>query len=176
MEGDAGQPVPRPGLGVSAGWLSHLRTGDRVTLKDARSARRSLTVASRSDDIAILETHKTVYLVESSRLSLERDGSKARESELSDFSLSTSQLQLNRGDRVRVVAVGPGHAARPARSGHRAQPVTIACTLPQVLPALRKGHRIWFDDGRIGGVVTRRGTKQVEVEITQARESGEKLA
>jgi len=45
-----------------------------------------------------------------------------------------------------------------------------------VLPALRKGHRIWFDDGRIGGVVTRRGTKQVEVEITQARESGEKLA
>ena len=45
-----------------------------------------------------------------------------------------------------------------------------------MLPQLRKGDRIWFDDGRIGGVVTRRGTQRVDVEITQARDSGEKLA
>ena len=44
-----------------------------------------------------------------------------------------------------------------------------------MLPALRKGERIWFDDGRIGGVVTRRGSQRVEIEITQARDSGEKL-
>jgi pyruvate kinase len=41
---------------------------------------------------------------------------------------------------------------------------------------VRKGERIWFDDGRIGGVVTRAGAKRLEVEITDAREQGERLA
>jgi len=36
--------------------------------------------------------------------------------------------------------------------------------------------RIWFDDGRIGGVVRRGGAKRVEVEITEARDGGERLA
>jgi hypothetical protein len=38
------------------------------------------------------------------------------------------------------------------------------------------GERIWFDDGRIGGVIRRVEPDGVEVEITHARDSGEKLA
>jgi len=70
----------------------------------------------------------------------------------------------------------PRSCSGAPRPGRRAQLATVACTLPEVLPALRKGDRIWFDDGRIGGVVARRGRQRVEVEITQARDSGEKLA
>ncbi len=174
VAGAAGQAGPS--LRVSAGWLSHLRSGDRVALRDARAARRSFLVISCDENGAMLETRQTVYLVESSRLSLERDGGMSHESALSGFALRPGQLQLHRGDRVQVVAAGLGRAARPARAGRREQPASIACTLPQVLPALRKGERIWFDDGRIGGVVVRQGAKRVEVEITQARDSGEKLA
>jgi pyruvate kinase len=38
------------------------------------------------------------------------------------------------------------------------------------------GHRIWFDDGRIGGEVRRCEPDCVEVEITDARSGGERLA
>ena len=38
------------------------------------------------------------------------------------------------------------------------------------------GERIWFDDGRIGGVIKRADPKWLEVQITHARDSGEKLA
>jgi pyruvate kinase len=41
---------------------------------------------------------------------------------------------------------------------------------------VRKGERIWFDDGRIGGVIRRKLKSRIEVEITHAREGGERLA
>jgi pyruvate kinase len=52
----------------------------------------------------------------------------------------------------------------------------VPCTLPQVISQVKVGERIWFDDGRIGGVIRETTNQSVEVEITQAREGGERLA
>jgi len=41
---------------------------------------------------------------------------------------------------------------------------------------VRKGEHIWFDDGRIGGIIRRVNAKGVDIEITVAREGGENLA
>lgn len=76
---------------------------------------------------------------------------------------------------LQLVDQGLGHAAAPASKGRAAQPASIACTLPQALARVRKGERIWFDDGRIGGVMRRAGATRVEMEITDARDSGENL-
>ena len=51
----------------------------------------------------------------------------------------------------------------------------ISCTLPEVIDQVNIGERIWFDDGRIGGIVRRSGPDWLDVEVTQARDSGEKL-
>jgi pyruvate kinase len=53
---------------------------------------------------------------------------------------------------------------------------TVACTLPEVFQQVCVGERIWFDDGRIGGVIRHVEEDRLEVEITHARDSGEKLA
>ena len=45
-----------------------------------------------------------------------------------------------------------------------------------MLAQVRRGERIWFDDGRIGAVVRRASQERLEVEITQARAGGERLA
>ena len=69
------------------------------------------------------------------------------------------------------------HTAAPAARRRRAEPpAAIGCTLPEALAQVRKGERVWFDDGRIGGVVCRRRGSGVEIEITQARDGGEALA
>ena len=52
----------------------------------------------------------------------------------------------------------------------------MACTLPEIFGQVSVGERIWFDDGRIGGIIRRVEADWLEVEITQAREGGEKLA
>jgi pyruvate kinase len=47
--------------------------------------------------------------------------------------------------------------------------------MPEIFSSVKSGDRIWFDDGKIGGVVRFVNKDQAHVEITQARYSGDKL-
>ncbi len=86
-------------------------------------------------------------------------------------------LHLHRGDVIRVTKDGMGHPAvgDTAEDDMVSESAHIACTLPQVIDQVQVGERIWFDDGRIGGVIRQVGSDGLNVEITQAREGGEKL-
>lgn len=51
----------------------------------------------------------------------------------------------------------------------------IAVSDPTALAGVLPGHRVWFDDGKIGGVVRERGGDALRVEITYAQKGGRKL-
>jgi pyruvate kinase len=52
---------------------------------------------------------------------------------------------------------------------------SIGVTLPEVFSYVRVGEQVWFDDGKIGGVVRTADAHTIAVEITRARSKGEKL-
>jgi pyruvate kinase len=52
----------------------------------------------------------------------------------------------------------------------------ISCTMPLVFGQVQTGERVWFDDGRIGGVIRKVDQETMDIEIVQARDSGESLA
>lgn len=163
-------------LGVDAAWLEPLEVGDRIDLKDARSAARRLTVVERHAGAAVVECSRTAYLTAQTRLKSRRHGQKTAETALHDLPMAQGALHLQRGDLLLVVAQGIGRDAQRPAAGLKSRPATIACTLPDALMRVRKGERIWFDDGRIGGVVRRKLKSRIEVEITHARDGGERLA
>ncbi len=163
-------------LAADATWLKRLKDGDKVDLTDARGAHRRLTVVRSLRAGALLECEHTAYLTAETRLRIHRKGHRSHETVLADIPVPDGKLRLQRGQLLHLVADGEGHGAVPAAKGRRPQPATIACTLPEALARVRKGERIWFDDGRIGGVVLRAGARRVEVEITDARDGGENLA
>ncbi len=178
----AGSTLPVEGatqcLGVDAQWLARLEIGSRIDLSDARARARRLTVVQCQAAGALVECDHTVYLTTTTRLRLHRrghGGHALRDTGIGDIPVPTGQLTLCRGQTLRLVAQGPGHDAVPGEKGRHDKPATIACTLPEALARVRKGDRIWFDDGRIGGVVRRGGVTRVEVEITNARDAGERL-
>jgi pyruvate kinase len=55
-------------------------------------------------------------------------------------------------------------------------PASIGITLPEVLRDIRSGESVWFDDGKIGGVVREAAEDQITVEIVQAGLEGTLLA
>jgi pyruvate kinase len=175
-----GTCVPLTGAGVSIGvdpeWLSLLRVGDHITFTDARAARRRLTVTRRRAAGVILECAHTAYLTAETCLRLRRKGAEHGKTRVSDLPARPGQLHLHRGDVLNLVTRGPGRDRVPASKGRSATNATIACTLPEALARVRQGERIWFDDGRLGGVVRNVKAKCVEVEITDARDCGEHLA
>jgi pyruvate kinase len=85
-------------------------------------------------------------------------------------------LRLHKDDVLVLTRQGPGRPARLDAQGRVVRPASIPCTLPEVLAQVHPGERVWFDDGRIGGVIRHVQREEVHVQITVAREGGEKLA
>jgi pyruvate kinase len=120
---------------------------------------------------------RTVYITEQSLMPRFGPGTaRPFETAVADLPIAQGQLHLQRGDVIHLVADGVGHDALPARGAAPATPATSPARCPRRWLQVRKGHRIWFDDGRIGGVVQQRLRGRLVVEITQARLAGEKLA
>ena len=165
-------------LAADAGWLRQLRVDDRIELDDARSAHRRLRVVEVQAGGVVLEGKNTCYLTPQTELRLHRPGHRCHGQigRISEMPAPPGRIHLERGDILRVTASGVGHGVRSGGQANGARLASIACTLPEALARVRKGDRIWFDDGRIGGVVRRAGVHAVEVEITDARDGGEALA
>lgn len=165
-------------IGVDDKWLSHVKLGTQVDFSDARGAKRHLLVVHCDERGAIAESLQTAYLTPDTRLSIHGADDKKWQSTLAcRIESLPGVLHLHRGDVVRVTKDGMGHPAQvdAAEDGIVSELAHIACTLPQVIDQVQVGERIWFDDGRIGGVIRQVGADGLNVEITQAREGGEKL-
>lgn len=160
---------------VAPEWLAQVRVGDRIDLTDAREASRRLTVIAVQHGCALADCPRTTYLTPQTALRLDREDVSIRECLADGIAALPGALALRRGDLLHLVRTGSGRSATAKGEGRRRRPATIACTLPQALDALASGDRIWFDDGRIGGVVRRKTGQGVEIEITVARDGGEKL-
>ncbi len=169
------QPQGGPELLAPAAWLARLRPADRIHCVDARGARRTFQVVQAGAGAAVLETEKTVYLTPQTDLRHLGGGRRGeRIARLHGFATAPGRLRLHRGDVLYLTRSGVGHPARG--TGRRRSPASVPCTLPEVFRQVRAGERIWFDDGRIGGVVRRATRERLEISITDARDGGEWLA
>jgi pyruvate kinase len=157
-------------LGVNSDFLASLEKGDHLDFTDASNSKRSLQFVQRTDGGVIAQCCQTAHLVPQTRLRRRRKGRGQRVSVLSDVPCGEGFLHLSRGSRFRLTDGGMGDVA----ADNLTLP-TISCTLPQVFEQVQVGERIWFDDGRIGGVITHTDPKWLEVEVTHARDGGEKL-
>ena len=161
---------------VDGEWLGRLAAGDYIDLVDARGADRSLQVVHRDDEGALAESEKTIYLVPETMLKHRRKGGRPRISRLAGLPSKAGLLHLKRGSTLHLTRDGIGQPNTAERRKRNDAVPTVACTLPEVFEQVCVGERVWFDDGRIGGVIRAIGKKGLEVEITHARDSGEKLA
>jgi pyruvate kinase len=165
-------------IGVNDKWLAHLHVGSQIDFSDARGAKRHLLVVHSSEDGAVAQSVQTAYLTPESLLTIKgADGKKWASTLAYQIENLPGVLHLHQGDFIRVTKEGLGRPAAVAADdeGTIAEYAHIACTLPQVIDQVQIGERIWFDDGRIGGVIRHAGQDFLEVEVTQAREGGEKL-
>ena len=162
--------------GVDPAWLAALEVADPIDLVDARGSARRLTVLATGEAGALVEGLRTIYLTQDTRLRLLRRGHEgALETALADLPSTPGRILLRRGDRLRLARRGLGHGASDGSARKRVAVATLACTLPEALDALKRGERVWFDDGRIGAVVRRTTAKWAELEITEADDEGSRL-
>jgi pyruvate kinase len=80
-------------------------------------------------------------------------------------------LRLGIGDRLLLT-----RDAGVTMSGPDERPAArIGCSLAEAFTVTRRGHHVWLDDGKLGGVVETVDRDSIELRITSARAKGSKL-
>jgi pyruvate kinase len=147
---------------VDATWLHSLHDGERVDVVDTRGARRRGEVEIVDTREKLIRFSETTYLATGTVLT----SSAGHETRIGPLARRARALRLRVGDVLTltsdVTPVDP-------------QWMRIGCTLPQALRAVRVGHRVFFDDGKIGAVALHRRAGEVDVQITSAAANGSKL-
>jgi len=165
-------------IGVWEDWLRRLKVGSGIEFTDARGAKRHLLVTQCGPGGAVAECLRTCYFTPETVLHLVHPNHKKKHSSLvCHIEHQQGALHLKVGDWLHLTRDGLDHLVShdDTDSDPLLAALRVPCTLPQVIEQVKVGERIWFDDGRIGGVIRRIAGQGVEVEITQARDSGEKL-
>jgi pyruvate kinase len=158
-----------PVLRVPQGWLGKLEEGSEVAIVDARGAKRKMIVSIHRRKVIKGELWKTVYLDPSTKLNL-RKGGRTYSTTVLNVPHKVNPIILRKGDTLVITA--SQEDGRPASQG---EPAVIPCTLPEAIPFVKAGERIWLDDGKIGGVVRSASPEELIVEVIHASEDGTKL-
>lgn len=165
-------------LTVDNAWLADLEIGDIVKFTDSSNSKRTLRIVARTDTGVLGESTQTAYVVPGTRLRRKRGTSSAAHAEtvVGDLPAIPQSILLARGD-VLVLSRRciPGSPAVVGPCGEIIQPAVMSVTLPAVFDHVRPGEAIWFDDGKIGGVIGDITDDRVEVTITHARPGGARL-
>lgn len=176
-------PVPADAcLPVQGAWLDRLSIGDRIVFRDQRGLQRTLCVVESVGRCHWAEAVRTAYVTPGITLRLKSGRRKQRDHKgclkvkLGPLPAREQVLILKAGDTL--ILTHDQVAGRPAQWDPDARliaPARIGCTLPAIFADVRAGETVWFNDGKIGGVIELVESQKATVRITQARECGEKL-
>lgn len=167
------QPSPTPAsacLPVPAAWMTGLRNGESVEFTDARGAKRDFKIVDVTRQGCWAEIDKTVYIVPGTTFRHARGAGKPHDRECHVGTLPTIEnaLFLQKGDLLILTRdLDPGRPATYDSAARILTPAVIGCTIPEVFDDVRAGEPIWFDDGKIGGVIEKVEKNRVLVRITQ---------
>ncbi|TSA42778.1 MAG: pyruvate kinase [Methylotenera sp.] len=169
-------------LPIQQDWLSQAKNKDIIEFTDARGAKRKLLLTTKVGEGFWAESSQTAYLLSDMPLHLIRESKSDKLDRVGHAGAvgalvqSAETIRLYRGDRL-ILTSKPmlGVPEQYDECGNLLRAASIACSLPEVFTMVKAGERILFDDGRIGGIIRSVNTDELMVEITQARDGGEKL-
>ncbi|PND59033.1 pyruvate kinase [Mycobacterium sp. ENV421] len=159
---------PEPDLAtlpVKADWLANRAEGDELVLRDTRGSKRRLLLAAAAPGGFIVTTEKTTYVGTGTVLKAGRKDS----TKVGELPAVEQSLRLAAGDVVRVTR---DCTPAPVDEG---RPPQIGCTLPEVFDTAEVGERVFFDDGKLGGVVVAVTADALDVRIERPAHGTAKL-
>ena len=167
--GTGAVPIP-----IVAGDLAALRAGDNLDFVDARGSRRRMVVTGRVGECVEAECLRTSYLA--SAMELGRDGNVDSHLRVGRLPAQEQPIVLRKGD-ILILSdkVEFGRGPEVSEDGRVLRPAIVNCTIPSVLRDLKPGEQVWFDDGKIGGVIKEIDNFDAAIEITHASAAGIKL-
>jgi pyruvate kinase len=175
-EGSAGEDEEITTIPVNGDLVARSRPGDIVELTDTRGRKRHLKVVEASERGCVCESEYTAYVVPGIKLQLRRKGRAVARGAIGALPAAAQAIILRPGDLLDVArGEVTGREAVYDDDGRLVAPAMVGCSLPEIFRGVRVGERIFFDDGRIGGVIHGVTEAGMRVQIVSALHGAAKL-
>jgi pyruvate kinase len=133
-----------------------------------------MAVTGRTGEGVEAQCVRTSYLA--SGMELRRKGEFDEVLRVGRLPALDQPIVLKKGDIIVLSnKVRLGCGPEVGEDGRVLRPAAINCTIPEILPDIKAGERVWFDDGKIGGVIKKAADSEAVIEITHAAAAGGKL-
>jgi len=170
-------PAADANIALDSDWLAEVKPGDRIRFKDVRGSRRSWRIREVAADGCWAEAKKTAYVANGTVLCLhDEQNSVGRETEITGLPPQDSVCHVRKGDVLLMSSIA--EAGKPAihdSNGVLLNPGRVSLTIPEVYRDVRLGEPVFFDDGRIAGIIEKCEEEQLQIRITHTRNPVEKL-
>lgn len=173
---DAAAPLPAGAWPVGGDLPLRAAVGDRIRLTDARGRRRVIEVVEKLEQGCACHAAATAYVTPGTALTLLRGRKVLAKAPLAEFAGAQQYVVLQAGDRLDLMLDdGPGRAAVLGSQGEVLAPAVLTCDLPEVFASVQPGERIFFDDGKIAGMIREVSPGRLLIEILNVVGSRAKL-
>lgn len=152
-----------------ARWLERRQPGDRLEIVDGRGATRHWIVIDAGADECLATATQTAYVSSGLRLTC-NVGVGEDSVAVGDLPEVEQAHRIDAGDHLTLTRSLEPAEPTVAGSEHR-----IGCTLPEAFEQAKPGERIWLDDGKIGGIIVRVTSDEIDVRVTDVRPGGVNL-
>lgn len=165
-------------------FLERCKSGCEIEFEDCRGQKRVLSVVAAGGaqfDGFVAELYQTAYLSNKTQLKIKHNlkgtVKKVVWGNVLNIPDVVQPILLQKGDQL--VLTRDSLAGSHARTDHFGKavitPARIHCTLPEAFEQVKAGHQVWFDDGKMGGIVKKNTGAEILVDMTHTAPEGNKL-
>lgn len=158
--------------------FSKIKKGDTLRFTDSRGKNCKIKIKGKEGKAKVGKCSNSVYLETGTELVLHKEKSKQDEKSYRVGELLPKEqfIILHSGDQLRLHKdATPGESAVYNEDGTLRKMAHVSCTLPQVFKDTKVGEPIYFDDGKIEGIIQEVLPNEIIINITHAKDKGSKL-
>ncbi|QGY44042.1 hypothetical protein GM418_10345 [Maribellus comscasis] len=162
---------------VKEEWFREIKRGDIIRLNDTRNKKVDITVGGRKGNGREGFCFTSAYVSTGTELQLfGPDKSEKAKDTVGELLPIEQYIPLKINDTLILTKnTNQGEPAQYDEKGKLIQLAHISCTLPEIFSDVRVEEPIFFDDGKIEGVIENVNRDELNIRITYAKDTGSKL-
>ena len=174
-------PLPADGMGVhipvSEQWYSKIKRGDSLHLTDTRGKKIKIIIEGKKGGGRLGLCFNSAYVSSGTELKLFKpDNTEKLTHQVGELLPLAQYISLKTGDYLILHKdEKPGEPAQYDEKGKLLNHAHISCTLPEIFNDVNTGEPIFFDDGKIEGIIEDASEEKLLIKITHAKDTGSKL-
>lgn len=157
--------------------LKKIKRGNTISFTDSRDKKCKILIEKKQGKGRWGTSNDSAYITTGTELILNKEKENGENKIFVGELLPLEQfLFLNIGDKI--ILHSSQELGEPTILDENGKVLThahISCTLPEIFNQVKKGEPIFFDDGKIEGIIEEANKEELLIKITYAKNTGSKL-